>query len=168
MIDWHKSEWEGFPLVDELVEDLRSKNLTYDQLLRLAATLRIEVDHVSFVQGDIIEARNRVEEERERVILQLNREKKYHARQQINEGKKQQKTAQARSGAEAKLANDPKQAAKQYVQSCWQVWQEEPDRYGGKADFARSMLKLKQCESLTSQKKIEDWCREWEKETSPS
>ena len=70
----------------------------------------------------------------------------------------------ARRAALARLAIDPKQAAKQYVQSCWQVWQEEPERYKGKAKFAREMLKLEQCKNLESQAVIEGWCREWEKE----
>ena len=33
------------------------------------------------------------------------------------------------------------------------------DRYKSKAAFARDMLE--KCEHLTSTKKIEDWCREW-------
>jgi hypothetical protein len=73
----------------------------------------------------------------------------------------------ARHAAITRLANDPKQKAKQYVFSCWQVWQEEPERYKSKADFAKNMLKQGQCEILESQKKIEDWCRAWEK-TNPA
>lgn len=73
------------------------------------------------------------------------------------------KSKLARNAVMTKLANDPKQNAKQYVFSCWQVWQEEPERYKSKADFAKKMLKQEQCKSLTSQKKIEDWCRGWEK-----
>ena len=76
--------------------------------------------------------------------------------------------SQGKKGAKAKLASDPKQVAKQYVKSCWQVWQEEPERYKGKAKFAKEMRKLEQCKSLESQAVIEGWCREWEKEASPS
>lgn len=66
-------------------------------------------------------------------------------------------------GAMARLANDPRQKAKDFVLNCWQVWREEPENYKSKADFAKDMLKQEQCNSLKSQKKIEDWCREWEK-----
>lgn len=69
-------------------------------------------------------------------------------------------------GIKAKLANDPKQTAKKYVKDCWLVWQEEPERYKGKTDFARKMLKQEQCNSLKSQVKITNWCREWEKSHS--
>ena len=63
------------------------------------------------------------------------------------------------------LANDPKQKAKAFILECWQVWQEEPERYKTKAAFAKAMLKQDQCKQLQSQKKIEDWCREWGKLT---
>ena len=69
----------------------------------------------------------------------------------------------ARHAAMTRIANDPRQKAKQYVFNCWQVWQEEPARYTTKADFSKNMLNQEQCRSLSSQKKIEDWCREWEK-----
>lgn len=67
-------------------------------------------------------------------------------------------------GAIAKIERDPKQAEKRFVYECWLEWQKKPDnlgRYKGKAAFARDMLS--KCEHLTSQKKIEDWCREWER-----
>jgi hypothetical protein len=63
-----------------------------------------------------------------------------------------------------KLKRDPKQAEKTFVYSCWGEWQKKPESYKGKAAFARDMLD--KCEHLTSQKKIEDWCREWEKKNS--
>ncbi|CAG9931541.1 hypothetical protein [Candidatus Nitrotoga arctica] len=69
-------------------------------------------------------------------------------------------------GAMARLANDPRQTAKKYVKDCWLVWQEEPERYKGKTDFATEMLKQEQCRSLKSQVKITGWCREWEKSHS--
>jgi hypothetical protein len=61
----------------------------------------------------------------------------------------------------AKIAADPKQKEKAFIFQRWQEWQREPKRYKSKAAFARDMLD--KCEHLTSQKKIEDWCREWEK-----
>lgn len=64
-------------------------------------------------------------------------------------------------GAMAKIANDPRQAEKTFIFECWQSWQKSPDIYEGKAAFARDMLT--KCEELKSTKKIEDWCREWEK-----
>ncbi|MBB5420806.1 hypothetical protein [Paraburkholderia atlantica] len=68
----------------------------------------------------------------------------------------------ASSGGFAKAAKDPKQREKAFVKDCWKDWQNDSDRYKGKAEFARDMLS--KCEHLTSQKKIEDWCRTWESE----
>ena len=59
-----------------------------------------------------------------------------------------------------KLAADPKQAAKINVRECWDLWQNEPSRYKGKAAFARDMLDKH--ESLENQRVIERWCKEWE------
>lgn len=72
----------------------------------------------------------------------------------------------ATRAALTRIANDPKQLAKQYIFNCWEVWQEEPEKYKSKADFAKMMLKLEQCKCLVSQKKIEDWCRDFEKKSS--
>lgn len=66
-----------------------------------------------------------------------------------------------KAGVKAKLDNDPKQKEKDFVYKCWQEWQTNPDSYRSKAAFARDMLD--KVENLSSQKKIEDWCREWEK-----
>lgn len=56
---------------------------------------------------------------------------------------------------------DPKTAQKAQVRQCWCAWQLTPKSYRTKAAFARDMLD--KYEHLKSQKKIEDWCREWEK-----
>lgn len=71
------------------------------------------------------------------------------------------RTEIARAGVAAKLARDPKQAAKATVKECWEAWQEEPDRYKSKAAFARDMLN--KFEHLESQPVIEGWCRAWER-----
>lgn len=63
----------------------------------------------------------------------------------------------------AKLDKDPKQQAKRDVQSWWHRWQKDASLYPTKAAFARAMLD-KHDGVLVSQKKIEDWCRAWEKE----
>lgn len=63
-------------------------------------------------------------------------------------------------GAQARLANDPKQKAKEEVKLCWLSWQEHPTRYKGTAAFARDMLD-KFNDTLESHKVIEAWCRRW-------
>lgn len=78
---------------------------------------------------------------------------------EVGEGKNVSKLMS--SYASLRLKRDPKQGEKKFVNDRWREWQEQPDRYKGKAAFARDMLD--KCEHLTSQKKIEDWCREWEK-----
>ncbi|SFU52091.1 hypothetical protein SAMN05216339_103183 [Nitrosomonas eutropha] len=77
------------------------------------------------------------------------------------EGHDTQKTIQAKKGARGKIAKDPKQTEKAFVYGCWQNWRNNPGSYKGKAAFARDMLD--KCQHLESQKKIEDWCREWER-----
>lgn len=65
-----------------------------------------------------------------------------------------------KKAALARLENDPRQKEKELVYECWQQWQKTPNKYKSKAAFARDMLD--KCEHLTSTKKIEDWCRQWE------
>ena len=69
----------------------------------------------------------------------------------------------AKSGAKAKLATDLKQKDKASVRECWDIWQKEPDRYKGKAAFARDMRD--KYINLESQPVIEGWCREWGRKT---
>lgn len=59
---------------------------------------------------------------------------------------------------------DPKQKEKAFVKECWELWQNEMERYKGNAAFARDMLQ--KYETLTSQPVIERWCREWKQESS--
>lgn len=60
-------------------------------------------------------------------------------------------------------ANHPKQADKVLVRECWDEWQKQPDRYKGKAAFARDMRE--KFPNLESQPVIEGWCRGWERGT---
>ena len=60
---------------------------------------------------------------------------------------------------------DPKQADKDRVKECWDLWQLDRSRYDGKAAFARDMLS--KFEALKSQQVIERWCRHWEINASP-
>ncbi len=69
-----------------------------------------------------------------------------------------------RQAAEARIKKDPRQQEKQLIKECWQNWQADKSQYKSKAAFARDMME--KVEHLTSAKKIEDWCREWEKETT--
>ncbi|WON74236.1 hypothetical protein [Nitrosospira sp. Is2] len=75
------------------------------------------------------------------------------------------KTDFAYRGVNAWKDRDPKQKEKKFVFECWQQWQKAPHSYPSKAAFARDMLT--KCELLTSQKKIEDWCRDWEAKMEP-
>lgn len=71
----------------------------------------------------------------------------------------------AKKGALARLRNDRRQSEKQFILECWRDWRADKHKYRSKAAFARDMIE--KCERLTSTKKVEDWCREWEKEDSP-
>lgn len=68
----------------------------------------------------------------------------------------------SRTGALAKLANDPKQQAKEEVRQCWLLWKEKPLNYKSKSAFAKDMLN--KFDILESQKVIEGWCRDWDKD----
>ena len=56
---------------------------------------------------------------------------------------------------------DPKTPQKELAKECWIAWQLKPDSYRSKAAFAIAMLD--KYEHLKSARKIEDWCRVWEK-----
>lgn len=69
--------------------------------------------------------------------------------------------------AQARHARDPKQKDKAFVYECWKLWRAGETSYRSKAAFAKDMLRkfegADEDGHITSQKKIEDWCREWEK-----
>lgn len=77
----------------------------------------------------------------------------------------ERRSEEARRTGRAAHDQDPKkiakQKAKEFVYDCWKGWRAKPSSYKSKAEFARDMLD--KCEELRSQKKIEDWCRLWEK-----
>ena len=72
----------------------------------------------------------------------------------------------SKKGVAAKLANDPKQAAKADVKHCWETWQNNPDEYESKEEFAGYMKE--RFPILKSIRKITDWCRKWEREPTKS
>jgi len=76
-----------------------------------------------------------------------------HVKRRISEEKSR--------GGKAKAANDPRQVEKAFVFECWKEWHGNPARYKSKVEFAQDMLD--KCDHLKSEKKITDWCREWEK-----
>jgi hypothetical protein len=81
--------------------------------------------------------------------------------EQVNTALKKARSEQASRAAIAKHAKDSKQAAKKCVFECWERWQNNHKNYDGQAEFARDMLD--KYPELTSQKKIEDWCRDWKR-----
>jgi len=80
----------------------------------------------------------------------------------VNEALKKTRSEQASRGAAARHARDPKQVEKAFVFDCWKAWQAKPEMYPGPTAFARDMME--KCVALKSQKKIEDWCRDWRKQ----
>lgn len=69
----------------------------------------------------------------------------------------------AKIAAKARHRNDPKQIDKLKIHDHWLDWQKDPELYLSKAKFSKDMLDA--YPTLTSQKKIEDWCRLWEKQS---
>lgn len=68
----------------------------------------------------------------------------------------------ASAANQARLEKDPKQKEKTIVYEWWLDWQKHPEKYKGKAAFARDMIKdldhTKDVRTIT-----EKWCPEWEK-----
>lgn len=74
------------------------------------------------------------------------------------------KSEMSRINAAKGLKKDPKQRAKNYIKDCWTSGRADGSLIGSyKAAFARKMLADPRCATLVSSKKIEDWCRDWEK-----
>ncbi len=68
-----------------------------------------------------------------------------------------------RSIALKRWLKDPKTLDKSFVKECWVKWQKNKSLYKSKSAFARDMAN--KCEHLQSEKVIEGYCREWEKES---
>lgn len=159
------------------IELLKALNMSYGDLLVFAARLMCTESFLFEVNEelnallrqhemvlDVFADRGRkIAEGTRAALLELVAEANNSTARALIKGIELQKSNQGKKGARAKIERDPKQSEKNLVYECWQKWQKNPDSYRGKAAFARDMLE--KCEHLTSQKKIEDWCREWEKAT---
>lgn len=75
----------------------------------------------------------------------------------------QARSSDARRRVAAKLAADPKQAAKSQVKKLWNDWQHCKKLHKGAAAFAR--FACGQNLGIESEKNVGKWCREWVKET---
>ena len=72
------------------------------------------------------------------------------------------RTRVAKSGAQAKLARDPVQAAKTAVKLRWDAWQRgERPRYDTAAQFARAMLK--DFPALKTEGTVSNWATGWKR-----
>lgn len=80
----------------------------------------------------------------------------------IDAGKRHGERLRSIAGANAKHANDPKQAAKKSCKAEWDDWQRGLTAYTSKAEFARMCLDTHS--ELSSENVVTGWCREWEKE----
>lgn len=156
-INESSNQVETDKLLNEYKSRIKERNLSYDDLLDCAASYSKECE--------VLELRYET----------LNNLLDFHRivtsiflRARFFEGKKEGRVAQkaimARNGALAKKKSDPRQVEKIFIHECWKEWQKNPNRYASKAEFARDMLT--KLDHLTSQKKIEDWCREWQANNS--
>jgi hypothetical protein len=68
-----------------------------------------------------------------------------------------------RDAAINRWLKDPKSLDKISVKECWVEWHKDTSRYKSKSAFANDMLN--KFENLKSVKVIEEWCRNWEKES---
>ncbi len=154
---------------------LEAADLTRDELLRRVAAAEM---WAAFIE-EAYESSRKANIDHEAILANLNMGLRDHACREKNAmqsvliaakegmeeamlaGSSLQKKSQARSGAKAKLAKDPKQAAKSLVKECWDKWQQKPISYKGKSAFAKDMMT--KYEVLDSQVVITRWCSEWER-----
>jgi len=158
-IEWSDTEnnqivdlaWQVFSKLPSKIAALSKRS--YADMFLLHALIAIDDALISIDLGSTdavstaIEAANALANA---IAIQSGSEKLQEARQDM-----------AYRGAIARIERDPKTKEKSFIFDCWQGWQKSPNTYASKAAFARDMLT--KCECLSSQKKIEDWCREWEK-----
>jgi len=174
---------KSFESFDEHKSRLKEKNLSYDELLSYAAAcsawgdvieyeneglkkIQSALDKMLSWKGDLLDKqKTAIVEITKMGELQVLASSTAKFLEGNIAGRDAQKRIMAKKGALAKIASDPKQKEKSFVRECWQDWQKNPDSYKSKAAFGKDMLQ--KCEHLDSQKKIEDWCREWEK-TNPA
>lgn len=181
-LDSEKDECENAQFFAEMKEKekvnferLIALNLTHEQLLTLAACLLA----CQFESEKLIDDLFRELDAKQLFISLLGANFKKNSsemkvaqmkmlrdvRRGLNEaflsGSMLQKTSAARNSARVKVARDPRQRDKAFVLQCWKEWKADPSRYKNKTKFARDMLD--KCQHLESEKKITDWCREWEK-----
>lgn len=74
---------------------------------------------------------------------------------------RQMRAEQARTGAIAKLANDPVQAAKPAAHKLWMDWQSGRTKHRSGAAFCRFVVE--ECPAITDPRTVERWCQEWRK-----
>lgn len=65
-------------------------------------------------------------------------------------------------GAQRKLENDKKQAAKRDIRALWQDWQTGKTKYRSAAAFAKAALE--QVPEIENNKSVERWCTAWRRE----
>ena len=160
-----KTSQEELELVIKALEDLGLKKLDRKDLESLAAKLYVRLARANeLISLGVQDAQQKAEFYRMLVLDIRGLQKGRKASGIINLahtfGKIDQKSQSAKNSVKIKLANDPRQAEKIFVKECWDKWQQTPSSYKSKAAFARDMLE--KCDALTSNKVIEDWCREWE------
>lgn len=140
----------------QLLNEIKKGEPTYDELLEANADLATRLWVNNQVMMNTVETLTNPDIDPDKKGIDNNL-----LNLAVAAGMKLQVTVNAKYAAHTKVAKDPKQKEKSFVFECWQDWQKNPDSYNGKAAFGRDMLT--KCEHLTSQKKIEDWCREWKK-----
>ena len=169
-----------FESLTEHRSHIQEKNLSNEELLNYATALRADCELLEYENENLkkhlnvsdkllssseaLQDAQKISQDTLSVIREL--ESVCNSTRHFTEGqlvgRDAQKKNQAKKGAKAKLANDPKQVDKAFVFERWNDWQEKSGNYKSKAAFARDMLD--KINHIKSQKKIEDWCRKWEKQ----
>lgn len=131
--------------------------IRYDSTVKLADFYKISADEAFRSAGIAIEA-----SKESRKIL--SDELPAHLDKIAKVAVDVQRKLQAFDNAQRKLANDPKQKAKDEIREKWADWHlEHPHRYSGNGDFSEALQKEYE-NILESSDQIKQWCGEWSKE----
>lgn len=147
--NWEPNEKDFWKAVQSAIIATDHKQLSAAAALALGSYvhLRNDIDRYMAVNDEACAARSAERAARERMFALLPQ----HTRREL-----------ALKGARAKLATDPKQAAKAEAFKLWQDWQVGKTRYKSGAAFARHVVET--FRAIESTKAVERWVTQWRKD----
>lgn len=161
---------------DSTVEWLKRLNLTYDQLIEITASLKIEAMEISKINEELSnlvresenflmamgDTNRGISNEAKLFLAKLHAETKSVVAESFFKGIEIYKKSNAKKSAKAKLNSDPKQAAKKEAKALWLEWQTGKTIHKNCAAFARHIIST--LPIIESEETVKRWERAWRKE----